>query len=179
MNSLTVKEVDFNGVTLMATHLEEEDKIYVGVKWVCEGIGLSLGQFQSQTRKIQEDLVLSQGVANLQLPTKGGEQEVLCIELDFLPLWLAKISITPKMQKENPFVTKNLIEYQLKAKDVLAQAFVKDNGLSDELKFLDGLLNKMKRNELNQKKLEQEQIEQKGKILKLESDFDKESNVEG
>lgn len=36
----------------------------------------------------------------------------------------------------------------------------------------------MKRNELNQKKLEQEQIEQKSKILKLESDFDKESNVE-
>jgi len=38
--------------------------------------------------------------------------------------WLAKISITPKMQKENKEVMNKLIEYQLKAKDVLAKAFL-------------------------------------------------------
>lgn len=51
-------------------------------------------------------------------------QEVLCIEIDFLPLWLAKISITPNMQIETPWVANRLIEYQLKAKDVLAEAFL-------------------------------------------------------
>ena len=76
-------------------------------------------------RKIKKDLVLSQGGLNLTLPTNGGEQDISCIELDYLPLWLAKISITPKMQKENPIVTTKLVNYQLKAKDVLANAFIK------------------------------------------------------
>lgn len=58
------------------------------------------------------------------LPTDGGNQDVLCLKLDFLPLWLAKISITPKMKKENLQLVENLIEYQLKAKDVLAEAFL-------------------------------------------------------
>ncbi|MEK4121960.1 phage antirepressor N-terminal domain-containing protein [Lysinibacillus sp. FSL K6-0102] len=97
MNNLVVKEVDFNGDTLMAC--EKDEKIYVGVKWVCQGIGLSEGQIKSERKKIQEDIVLKQGGRNFVLPTNSGKQDVLCIELEFLPLWLAKISITPKMQK--------------------------------------------------------------------------------
>lgn len=58
------------------------------------------------------------------LPTNGGEQEVLCIALDFIPLWLAKISITPTMQADTPEVADKLVQYQLKAKDVLAAAFL-------------------------------------------------------
>lgn len=70
-------------------------------------------------------MVLSKGGSNLTLLTNGGEQNVLCIELDYLPLWLAKISLTPKMQQNNPDAVKKLINYQLKAKDVLAEAFIK------------------------------------------------------
>jgi anti-repressor protein len=124
MSDLAVKEVNFNGNTLIAAQDKTSEKVYVGVKWVSEGIGLSLGQYQSQTRKIQEDIVLNKGIANLQLPTNGGLQEVLCIELEYLPLWLAKISITPKMQKDSPETVSKLVEYQLKAKDVLANAFI-------------------------------------------------------
>ncbi|WP_010305298.1 phage antirepressor N-terminal domain-containing protein [Kurthia senegalensis] len=115
--------VSFAGTELLAAK-STNGKIYVAVKWVSEGVGLSEGQYQNQTRKIQGDLVLFKGIANLQLPTKGGLQDVLCIELDFLPLWLAKINITPKMQEETPWVANRLIEYQLKAKDVLAEAFL-------------------------------------------------------
>lgn len=50
---------------------------------------------KSERKKIQTDSVLSQGERNFVLPTEGGNQEVLCLKLDFLPLWLAKISITP------------------------------------------------------------------------------------
>ena len=63
------------------------------------------------------------------LPTKGGNQKSLCIELEYLPLWLAKISITPTMKREHPEITEKLIHYQLKAKDVLAKAFL---GKSEE-----------------------------------------------
>lgn len=124
MDNLVVREVDFNGTQLMAVQDKETGKISVGVRWICEGIGLTKGQMQAERLKIHEDLVLSKGERNLVLPTKGGNQEVLCIELDFLPLWLAKISITPKMQEDQPEVADNLIQYQLKAKDVLAEAFI-------------------------------------------------------
>jgi phage antirepressor YoqD-like protein len=122
-NDLVVKDVEFNGDSLKVAQ-EDNGKIYVGVSWVCNGIGLSEGQVKNERRKIQSDIVLKQGGRNLVLPTNGGGQDVLCIELDYLPLWLAKISITPKMQNENVELTRKLINYQLQAKDVLAKAFI-------------------------------------------------------
>lgn len=126
------KIVDFNGSELLAAKTND-GKIYAAVKWVCEGIGLTRDQIKNERKKIQEDLVLSKGGRNLTLPTNGGMQEVLCIELDFLPLWLAKISITPKMQKENPWTVRRLVEFQLKAKDVLAAAFLQKPTTQAEL----------------------------------------------
>ena len=52
------------------------------------------------------------------LPTNGGNQEVLCLKLDFVPLWLAKISITPTMEQETPELAEKLMEYQMKVKEV-------------------------------------------------------------
>lgn len=96
--------------------------------WVCEGIGLSEGQSKSERLKIQKEKVLAKGGRNFVLPTKGGNQEALCLQLDFVPLWLAKISITPTMEQETPELAARLMKYQLKAKDVLAAAFVPTAG---------------------------------------------------
>lgn len=126
------KIVDFNGSELLAAKTND-GKIYAAVKWVCEGIGLTRDQIKNERKKIQEDLVLSKGGRNLTLPTNGGMQEVLCIEIEYLPLWLAKISITPKMQKETPLTVKRLVEFQLKAKDVLAAAFLQKPTTQAEL----------------------------------------------
>ena len=122
---LITKEVDFYGDTIMCAEDKSTGKIYVGIKWVCEGIGLTSDQIKNERKKIGKDLVLSKGGSKLPLLTNGGDQEVLCIEIDYLPLWLAKISLTPKMQKNNPTAVTKLINYQLKAKDVLAEAFIK------------------------------------------------------
>jgi len=177
MSNLSIKEVDFQGSTLMACEVDE--KIYAGVKWVCQGIGLSRGQINNEYNKIQEDLVLKQGARNLVLPTNGGHQDVLCIELEFLPLWLAKISITPKMQSENPFLVAKLVEYQLKAKDVLAKAFIENNQLSSNLMFLQGILDGMKENELRVRKLEEESSLTNNKVVHLETEFNKETVTDG
>ena len=123
MNNLMVKDVNFNGAILRAAQ-DMNNIIWVGVRWVCDGLGLTDGQRNRQLSNIQEDIVISKGVSNLILPTNGGNQETLCLKLDYLPLWLAKISITPKMKKENPELVEKLVEYQLKAKDVLAEAFL-------------------------------------------------------
>lgn len=126
------KLVDFNGSELLAVKAND-GKIYAAVNWICKGIGLTKGQMQNERKKIQEDIVLSKGERNLVLPTNGGMQEVLCIEIEYLPLWLAKISITPKMQKETPWTVKRLVEFQLKAKDVLAAAFLQKPTTQAEL----------------------------------------------
>lgn len=123
LQTIEQKVVPFNGTELLAAKTND-GKIYAAVKWVCQGIGLTRDQIKHERKKIQEDLVLSKGGRNLTLPTNGGVQEVLCIELEFLPLWLAKISITPTMQKESPWTVQRLVEFQLKAKDVLAEAFI-------------------------------------------------------
>lgn len=123
-DTLVAKEVEFLGDSILVVKDEAENKLYTGVGYVCKGLGLSEGQLKSERKKIQEDIVLSKGGRNFILPTNGGNQEVLAIELDYLPIWLAKISITPKMKEQQPELVDRLVKYQLKARDVLAEAFI-------------------------------------------------------
>lgn len=81
-NELAVKTVYFMGDGLLAAK-DEKGVVWAGVRQMCEGIGLSKGQMQSERKKIQEDLVLSKGERNFILPTAGGKQEVLCLQLDY------------------------------------------------------------------------------------------------
>ena len=123
MNGLAVKDIEFNGATLRAAQ-DAAGKIWVGIRWMCQGIGFNDGKVKTERKKIQDDLVLSQGKKFLPLGNDNANSEVLCLDLDYIPLWLAKIAITPTMQKENPDLVQKLITYQLKAKDVLAEAFL-------------------------------------------------------
>ena len=133
-NELIIKEVDFNGTTLLAVQ-DINGNIFVGVSYICNGIGLTEKQKDHQVASMQEDVVLRKGCKKLPLKLEGQVRNALCIELEFLPIWLAKIPITPKMKKESEALKvqygkdytttiDNLIEYQLKAKDVLAKAFI-------------------------------------------------------
>ena len=122
-SGLVVKDVEFNGTWLKAVQ-DVQKVIWVGIRWVCDGIGMTEDQRKRQIKNIQNDIVLNKGGSNLTLPTNGGRQNAWCIQLDFLPLWLAKISITPKMKKETPELVEKLVVYQIKAKDALAAAFL-------------------------------------------------------
>lgn len=124
LNGMEILEQDFCNDNIMTVRLKDNGKIYVGVTWVTSALGFNKNAHDRQVKNIKSDIVLSKGASNLTLPTKGGNQKTLCIELDYLPLWLAKISITPNMKNENPEVVDKLIQYQLKAKDILAQAFL-------------------------------------------------------
>lgn len=124
-NSLVTKEVDFQGDTIMCVQDNSTGKVYVGVSWICSGIGLTEKQKDRQVTNIQNDFVLSEACLKLPLEYEGQVRNALSIELEYLPLWLAKISITPKMLSNTPSVAIRLKNYQIKAKDVLADAFVK------------------------------------------------------
>ncbi|HLO11180.1 MAG TPA: phage antirepressor N-terminal domain-containing protein [Pseudoneobacillus sp.] len=127
--SLMIKEVHFNNDNLLAIKDKENEKVYVAVRFVCDNLGMTEGQQHHQTTKISEDIVLSQGVRKIVLPTKGGNQEVICLELDYLPLWLAKMNAG--IVKDTA-TREKLISYQLKAKDVLAAAFVENKPMCIE-----------------------------------------------
>lgn len=126
MTQLTVVEqklVPFGNFEILALKTSD-GRIHAAVSWVSNGIKLNENQKDRQVKNIQSDLVLSKGSKKLPVKFDGQVREVLCIELDFLPLWLAKISITPTMQETNPETVENLVTYQLKAKDELAKAFL-------------------------------------------------------
>ena len=74
-------------------------------------------------------------------------REVICIQEKFVPMWLAQITLTPKMKKENPEAVSKLLRYQLEAADVLHTAFYKTD---------------------RQKELLHESLGLEGKILKME-----------
>lgn len=136
MSGLAIKDVRFNGATLRAAH-DAENIIWVGVAWVCQGLGLSEGQMKNERKKIQTDEVLSQGTKFHPLGSGNSDSEVLCLKLDFLPLWLAKIHVTPKMRRDNPQLADKLNTYQLKAKDVLASAFLNKNALTPQGDYIE------------------------------------------
>ena len=123
MNDMIVKSVDLMGDTVMAAQ-DKDGVIWVGIRWMCQGMGMTDGQYKRQIANIQKDLLLKNSGANLNLNKGSGEREVFCLKLDYLPIWLAKISITPTIQKEHPELADKLLEYQLKAKDILAEAFL-------------------------------------------------------
>lgn len=124
MKDLIVKNVDVMGDSIKAAK-DATGNIWVGVRWVCDALDMTEGQMKRQIMNIQKDMVFSEGGSNqIPLPTGQGEQDVFCIRHDFIPLWLAKITITDKTKNERPDFAKKLLQYQLKAKDILSDAFL-------------------------------------------------------
>lgn len=119
---VVTKKIPFEGSELLGIK-DDSGKLWLAIRNVCHDLGFSDGQTRRQTENIRKDIVLSKGVANLRYPSEGGEQETLCITEDYVTLWLAKISLTPRMKEKNPDGVKRLVAYQMKAAKVLHKAF--------------------------------------------------------
>lgn len=117
------KLVSIGDTEILAT--KQSDEIYVGINDTLSNIGLSENSRDSIVKKIKNDFILSKYVKKL--PVKYPEQTrvVNCIEHSALPMMLVKIDLNRDFLEANPTIANNLIEYQLKAKDVLANAFIK------------------------------------------------------
>lgn len=64
MSDLVVKNVDLFGDTVMAAQ-DSAGNIWVGVRWICEGLGMTEGHLKRQIANIKKDLTLSRGGSNL------------------------------------------------------------------------------------------------------------------
>ena len=108
------KEIGFNGMNLVGVSFEE--KLYIIVKNFCEALGID---YNSQLKRIKRDEVLNHGLVKMTIPTNGGEQESNLLELDYVPLWLAGIKTNQCREEVREF----LLEFKLKVKDILSEAF--------------------------------------------------------
>jgi len=123
MDELEIKKVPFMGTELMAAR-DANGQIWAGVSYICNGIGLTKHQKDRQVATVQTDEGLQEGCLKFEVGGFDPNNETVVLKLDFVPLWLAKINITPAMKAEHPEVAETLKQYQLKAKDVLAAAFL-------------------------------------------------------
>lgn len=123
MNDMIVKSVDLMGDTVMAAQ-DSEGNIWAGVSYFCNALGMNKKQKDWQTEKVQSDKILSRGAGKFGAGVFDPNNETIALRLDFVPLWLTKISVTKQMEKTHPELADKLLEYQLKAKDILAAAFL-------------------------------------------------------
>lgn len=133
MNDVVVKEVEFFGTELLAVKDVETGVIYAGINAILKDMGFDERQTEYRRNKWLSDKSLSKGVQKFSYPSENrGLQESYCINIKKLPLALAKLEITPKMEKEMPELSKKLEVYQDACADVLAAAFLSDNEQSFE-----------------------------------------------
>lgn len=123
MNELTVKSVDVLGDAIMATQ-DADGQIWAGVSYFCRALGMNKGQKDRQTTNVQKDETLKRGCRKFAAGVFDPTNEAVGMRIDFVPLWLAKINITKTMLQDHPELADKLLEYQLKAKDILAEAFM-------------------------------------------------------
>ena len=144
------KEIPFYDDTLLGVK-DEDGKVWLGVKHACKNIGLTDEQARRQIRNVRDsELFKSNCGIFATVQNEGGRQvkrDVVCLYEKFVPMWLAQISLTPKMRQESPEAVSKLLKYQLEAADVLHTAFYKTD---------------------RQKELLHESLGLEGKILKME-----------
>jgi hypothetical protein len=107
--------VPFYGDELVAVQ-QPDGTIFVLFTRLCDNLGLAR---RAQVLRVQRHAVLSQGLITLTVQTDGGPQQVQCLKLTLLPLWLSGIQAS----RVKPELQDKLVRYQHEAADVLWQAF--------------------------------------------------------
>lgn len=108
MTSVSTINVPFHGNNLYVVNFNGEP--YVPMKPIVEGMGLDwMGQYRKLTQRF------SKGIEEMSIPTKGGEQSMLCLALRKLAGWLHTIS----PNKVKPEIRDKVIKYQEECDDVL------------------------------------------------------------
>ena len=118
MSNHLQKTVHFYGDDLLAIRDDDSGAIYLPVTRVCANLGITA---QRQAQRLREHPVLSTGLQTLSVEASG-IQEMLCIRLDLVPLWLAGVNAN----RVAVAVRDKLIRYQTEAASVLWAAFRAD-----------------------------------------------------
>ncbi|MDP9309935.1 MAG: ORF6C domain-containing protein [Chloroflexota bacterium] len=113
--SLEQHIVPFHGDEVVAVQ-QSDSTIYVLFSRLCENLGLAR---RPQVLRVGRHAILSKGLVTLPVQTEGGPQDVQCLRLDLLPLWLSGLQASRVKEELRP----KLVRYQEEAAMVLWQAF--------------------------------------------------------
>ena len=114
----------------VAAFLANDGEVYAAANNILRNIGFNEDRVKAIRKKWRDDRVISKGGRYFTLLSNGGSQDTLCFSTKILPLALAKISITPELEKSYPEVVEKLVCYQLECADVLYKHFVQKSALT-------------------------------------------------
>ena len=114
-DQLQQQVVPFYGDDLIAVQ-HGDGTIFVLFGRLCDNLGLDR---RGQVRRTQRHAVLDKGLTTLAVQTAGGPQELQCLKLSLLPLWLSGL----QARRVKAELQEKLVRYQEEAADVLWQTF--------------------------------------------------------
>jgi soluble cytochrome b562 len=106
-----IEPFEFHGDALIAV-IVDGDEVALPIRSICGALGLDT---QSQSERLREHDVLSQGLRIVKIPVGSRVQSVLAINRRYLAFWLA--TITPS--QVNDTARPKLVSYQQELVDVL------------------------------------------------------------
>ena len=112
---------------------DQNGEIWALINDILRNIGFDEKKIDNQRTAWLKDIVVSRGTKILDLQINGYKRQANCLNRRYIPLALAKISITPTMQREQPEIVNKLIRYQEECADALYRYFYKGNDLSNEV----------------------------------------------
>ena len=111
-----LEAIDFHGQVLQITHTD--GRPFVPLARICANLGLD---WSSQLKRIQRDEILSEGLVKMTIPSTGGNQEMVCLPLEYLNGWLFGI----EGSRVSPETRGALATYKREAYGALYNYFVK------------------------------------------------------
>ena len=104
----------------------EASEIYLPIRPICTALGIS---WTTQFRKIRADEVLLESVRTLRLQTRGGPQNLVCMDVEAIPMWLA--GIDPGRVRAD--LRDRLRSYKRWVRKVVYEAFARETGLESAI----------------------------------------------
>lgn len=100
---ISTQTILFNNQALIT--FEQNGKHYTAMKPICENIGLA---WEAQLARIKRDEILSQGMIVMITPSNGGNQQMICLPIEYLNGWLFGIDVN----RCKPEIRETLIKYK-------------------------------------------------------------------
>lgn len=114
-------QLDEGGSDVLAVRVTTGE-IYVSIRSLCAALGLdSTGQIQ----RIRRRQVLAEMLQTIVVPTAGGNQPLVCLDLEGLPLWLAGV----EEKRVRNDLRERLMAYQRWARRRIYEAFLAETGI--------------------------------------------------
>ncbi len=127
-DEIKVVPVMFGTDLILAAEVRGE--VFIAVKPIAESLGLD---WSAQWRRIQRDVILSEGIAMMAMPLTAHGQETVCLRLDLVNGWLFGID----ENRVKPEIKATVLRYKRECYRVLFEHFFRKTG-ADHAKPMEG-----------------------------------------